>query len=112
MAEYMKKSTVIKVIENHGEAVCDSGYLNGQDLHARFMVDAYRLAHKHLAELFEAYSADGVIDIPTSAWFTTEKEGVFRCLSCSSEFKIPCIDGKPIWRGCPICLARMVEISQ
>ena len=110
MAKYMKKIDVIELIEDHEKCVCDSGL---SDKEKSYFVDGYRLAHKHLAQLFELYNADGVVvDIPTSAWFTTEKEGVFRCIACSSEFKIPCVDGEPIWRGCPICLARMVKISE
>lgn len=113
MAKYFKKTAVINVIENHANAVC--GMAEDQIKDSDFtgmMVDVYKLAHKHLVEVFTNYTADGMIEIPTSTWFHTEKEGVFRCIACSSEFKIPCIDGEPIWKGCPICLARMVKVSQ
>lgn len=71
-----------------------------------------RYPHSRTEDITDAFMrgyVKGKADRPQGVWFKDD-EGTFICSACGSGYKDqPTLMGKPMFKWCPICGARMVK---
>ena len=68
----------------------------------------HRVEHKHFMRLICSQPTADVVPVIHARW-EYDMDGIYKCLNCFAETKVPDRMNRPIYEYCPYCGAKMDE---